>query len=275
MELSPDDIVGYRFKQSLRGYSIEEVDELLDRLADQVERMAAELAVARQKAQEAEAQTAAIRETEATLQRTLVVAQQAAERNLADAAAQAEATLATASADAERLRREAEEDIARRRSEAEAGAARLLEQAQQLARREVEAARSRVEQAAARHAEVLAGVASHRDALRGHLAALEELALDPPPAPRADLVAGELPTDPDAPGGAPTGDLGDDPGDPGDGGGTSEHDRGGAGVGVDAGPEVAPAGPEGTAPLTVRVHEGRGDTASHAAPLGSEARDGD
>lgn len=253
MDLNPDDIVGYRFKQSLRGYAIDEVDDLLDRLADQVERMAAELAALRGQVQEAEARAAATRETEATLQRTLVVAQQAAERNLADASAQAEATLAQAQAEAERLRREADEEVSAIRAEADAAASRTLEQAQSLAQREVEAARARVEQAASRHNEVLVGVAHHRDALRGHLAALEELALEPAPTPRSDLVVGELP-DP-----VP---------------GHDEHDAYHAldaleGEGGDDG--VVDPG----SPLTVRVHEDRGDPGGYPPPLGSEVRDGD
>jgi cell division initiation protein len=257
VDLNPDDIVSYRFKQSLRGYAIDEVDDLLDRLADQVERMTAELAEARERAQAAEVQAAAVRETEATLQRTLVVAQQAAERNLADAAAQAESTLATASAEAERVRFEAEQAANEVRAEAAATAARALEDAQQAARREVEAARSRVEQAASRHAEVLSGVAHHRDALRGHLASLEELALEPPPSPRSDLVAGELPErSHDA------GHGGGDPGWP----GPSAAETGG---------EDADRAAEPTTPLTIRVHEDRGNPDPHAPPLGSDVRDGD
>src|SRR5690606_11241803 len=96
----------------------EEVDELLDQLADQVERHQEELAHLQRRVEAAEATAASTRETEATLQRTLVVAQQAAERNLADASAQAEATIAAATADAERVRREAEEEAGRVRSEA-------------------------------------------------------------------------------------------------------------------------------------------------------------
>jgi DivIVA domain-containing protein len=250
VDLNPDDIVGYRFKQSLRGYAIEEVDDLLDRLADQVERMAAENADLRGQLRVAQTQVEATRETEATLQRTLVVAQQAAERNLADAAAQAEATLATATADAERVRREAEEEANRVRSEAEADAAARLEQAQGLARREVDAARARVERAAARHAEVLAGVAHHRDALRGHLSVLEELALEPPPAPPHDLVAGELPDE-------DTADV--------DEGGGAEDERSDG--------DRAQHDQDVTTPLTIRVHDDRGERGQDEAPVTSDERD--
>jgi DivIVA domain-containing protein len=36
--LTPDDIVNHEFKQKLHGYAIGEVDDLLDRIADQIER---------------------------------------------------------------------------------------------------------------------------------------------------------------------------------------------------------------------------------------------
>jgi DivIVA domain-containing protein len=257
-DLRPDDIVGYRFKQSLRGYAIDEVDQLLDRLADQVEHLIDENEDLRGQLKVAETQAAVTRETEATLQRTLVVAQQAAERNLADASAQADATLATATAEAERVRREAEELAAQLRSAAEEEAARVradadqratatLERAQQFARREVVAARARVEQAVARHAEVLTGVAHHRDALRTQLANLEELALDPAPTVRSELVVGELPDGQST----SAGEVGD----------VAEHG-------------AQDAVPEPPAPLTVRVHEGGGgDPWSENAPLGSDARD--
>jgi cell division initiation protein len=266
-ELRPDDIVGYRFKQALRGYAVDEVDQVLDRVADQIERMTDELEELRGRLEVAETQAAVTRETEATLQRTLVVAQQAAERNLADADAQAEATLAQATADAERIRREAAEAAARSRSEAEQDAAQLradaeeraartLEEAQEAARREVLAARARVQDAADRHAEVVRRVAQHREALRHELANLEELALDPPPQPRSELVAGELPTAGEV--GVRSTDLT----------GHEGSDPGGEGRVVEL--------PEPPAPLRIRVHEGRGEgTSDEAAPLGSARHDGD
>lgn len=244
-ELRPDDIVGYRFKRDLRGYAVDEVDRFLARIADQLERTAAEIEDLRGRLEVAEAQAAATRETEATLQRTLVVAQQAAERNLAEADAKAEAALAGASAEAERVRREAGQDASRLRTEAEEEAARLrtdaqrrattvLEEAQEAARREVLAARDRVQDAADRHAEVVRRVAEHRDALRAQLSHLEELAIEAPPRPRTELVAGELPD----------------------------------------GPAAGDAVPAPPLPLTVRVHEEHEEgTSDEVAPLGSAPYD--
>ncbi|MEX1178598.1 MAG: DivIVA domain-containing protein [Nitriliruptor sp.] len=239
MDLSPDDIVSYRFKQTLRGYAIDEVDTLLDRLADQVEAHLAELEQLRDRLSVAEETVAQVRRDEAAIQRALVTAQRSAERSVADATAQADVTLATATADADRIRDEAREE-----------AAAILEEAQQLARREVDAARSRTEEAAHRHAEVLERIAEHRDALRGHVAALDELTRTDPPElpadPVTELVAGELEPEP-----APTDD---------------------AATGDDIGsPDPAPPDP---APLRVRVHESGSDPSTSAASLGSETRDG-
>jgi DivIVA domain-containing protein len=299
-DLQPDDIVGYRFKQSLRGYAVDEVDQLLDRIADQLERMAAEMDDLRGRVHVAETQAAVTRETEATLQRTLVVAQQAAERNLADAAAQAEATLANATAEVERLRREVEEEVGRSRTEAEAEVARLradaaeeaarlrteaeeeaagtLERAQALARREVQAARGRVEEAASRHAEVVRRVGEHRDALRHELANLEELVLAVPPSPRMELVVGELPPEVAAP---PVDHHADD--DAAAAPAPADADGHLTEVGERALEDLPPppsrddaAGPIAPpSPLTVRVHEDRPEgSIAETAPLGSGERDG-
>lgn len=53
--LSPDDVVNYPLKQAVRGYSVSQVDELLDRVADELERLHLELVDTRRRLQEAEA----------------------------------------------------------------------------------------------------------------------------------------------------------------------------------------------------------------------------
>jgi DivIVA domain-containing protein len=90
MALSPDDIVNYDFKQAMRGYAIAEVDDLLDRIADQVERSQQDIDDLRTRLRDTEARLAAALETESTLKRTFVTAQQAAERALDDAREQAD-----------------------------------------------------------------------------------------------------------------------------------------------------------------------------------------
>jgi DivIVA domain-containing protein len=283
-DLNPESIVSYRFKQAIRGYAVDEVDALLDRLADQVERHLAELDAMRERLTAAEAAAETTRETEATLQRTLVVAQQAADRTIADAETQAAAERAAATEDAERLRSEAEgeaervrreaaEEAEQVRGDAQRAADHTLEEAQRLARREVDAARARVDDAASRHAEVITSVAAYRGALRAHLDSLEELAREVPSTPQLDLVAGELPgvgadlgwaadVDPVVETNGEGGDHQDDhhrDGDHHDGDhGDSDHHDGdhhdgdhGDGDHHDAGHDH-----DGPVPLTVHVHEG-------------------
>lgn len=242
MSLSPDDIVGYRFKHALRGYATDEVDELLDQLADQVERTTAEVDELRERVRTAEAQVAAAHEAESTLQRTLVVAQQAAERTVAEAEQTAAEAMRSAEAEAEQVRAEAA-------SQAEA----TLAEAQTSARREADAARARVEEARTRHLAVLEDVARHRDALRADVGLLDELvavASSEVAAPQATepLVGGELP-DPSAMDGAKVGEP------PPDGPGAQASSQDG---GADAGHAMDT--------LRVRVH---GDAAEGPPPLGS------
>lgn len=89
MGLSPDDIVNYPLKQAVRGYSVPQVDELLDQVADTVERLTSEVEDLRRRLRQSEDRLAAASETESTLKRTLVTAQRAAEQSLDEAREQA------------------------------------------------------------------------------------------------------------------------------------------------------------------------------------------
>jgi cell division initiation protein len=246
--MSPDEIVNHRFKQALRGYAIDDVDDLLDKLAEQVERTQAELAELRERVRDAEASAAAAEEIGATLQRTLVVAQQAADRTVADAEEAARTTRERATAEAARIR-----------ADAEAHAARTFDEVQTAARREVDAARARVDEAASRYRQLLADVAAHRDELHARLRGLDEIVTELPTAEFAtELVAGEL--DP------PT-DVEEEVSDVDDA--TSERTVG-HGWASDDGPDTA-ASPGDGGPLTVRVHD---PAPGGGAPLGSEPRRG-
>lgn len=207
MSLSPEDIVSYRFKQALRGYAIEEVDELLDRLADQIEQLQAENTELRTQLDTAAEQSDRIHETESTIQRALVVAQQAADRNLAEANEQAQSLVAEATERAQAMVAEAEEhaallrgqadaDAANVRTEADAAARASIDNANALIHRELSAARARLSEANERHHGLLREVIANRDGLRAQLAGLDGLVdqLDlSPPAIELSLVAGELP----------------------------------------------------------------------------------
>jgi DivIVA domain-containing protein len=194
VSLSPDDIVGYEFRQQkVRGYDVQQVDDLLDQLADQVERTERELDDLRQRLRDSEARLAAALETESTLKRTLVTAQDAAERALAEAREQAD-----------ELRETAEQAIDGQLARAREEARKIVTDAQREARAELTTAR---EQRAAIE-DRLAGLREleqrHRSSLdrhlRVHLEQLAQLAGDPDspanaPAPSPDhRAAGQLPS---------------------------------------------------------------------------------
>jgi DivIVA domain-containing protein len=104
MTLTPEEIVSYDLKQSVRGYSVAQVDDLLDQLADQVEAADTRIEELTLRLRRTEERIAEASETEAALKRTLVTAQQTAERTVADAQQEAERVLAEAQSEAEQLR---------------------------------------------------------------------------------------------------------------------------------------------------------------------------
>ena len=97
MKLTPLDIHHKEFRNSLRGYSPEEVDDFLDEVADEFERLFKENIDLSEKLDAAAARVREYGALEHTLQATLVSAQTSAED-----------IKARASADAERMVREAE-----------------------------------------------------------------------------------------------------------------------------------------------------------------------
>jgi DivIVA domain-containing protein len=170
--LSPDDIVSYEFRQQkVRGYDVSQVDDLLDRLADQVERTDRELDDLRRRLRESEARLASALETETALKRTLVAAQDAAERALAEAREQADELRETAE-------RAIDEQLARAREEART----LVADAQGEARSELETARQQRAAIERRLASLRELEQRHRSSLERHLRAqldeLDELARD-------------------------------------------------------------------------------------------------
>ncbi len=187
MELTPEAVRRHPLRRALRGYATDDVDRLIERVAAELGR---------------------VRDAHHVLEEQLrVTADQVAEAGriastVQEAEAVADRIVRQAETAAEQIRRDAVAEAGRVRADADADAAAIVEQAQQLARREVEAARGRVDQAAARHADVLAEVARHRDELQVQIDALTALTADPPPVARVDLVAGELPDGAEPPGSA-------------------------------------------------------------------------
>lgn len=133
MELTARHIHEKQFHDAWRGYNQEEVDEFLDRVAEQLNRLERENAALQTRLRELDQMVEASRSTEDMLKKTLVTAQQAAEEAIATAKTKAEALVAEAEQRAQRANDElkhrvatAEEEVRRKTAEVER---------QQLARR--------------------------------------------------------------------------------------------------------------------------------------------
>ncbi len=79
MKLTPLDIRHKEFKRGMRGYADEEVDEFLDQIADEFERLFKDNIDLSERVENLEEQVTRYRRIEETLQKTLVSAQQSAE----------------------------------------------------------------------------------------------------------------------------------------------------------------------------------------------------
>ncbi|MDQ3932818.1 MAG: DivIVA domain-containing protein [Actinomycetota bacterium] len=163
--LTPDDIVNYPLKQAVRGYSVRQVDDLLDRVADEFERVHHELAEMRQRLSQSEARAEALSEAESTLKRTLVTAQRAAEQTVAEARERAAKVVEQAQEEAERKHR--------------AAVSSAREQLDELRRNQRELA-ARIEAVRAFDRDYRSTL---REFLERHLRSLEELEQRVPPTP--------------------------------------------------------------------------------------------
>lgn len=126
-DLTPNEIADYPLRTGVRGYRVEQVDELLDRVADRIEVLERQLAEAHDAVRDAERRAAESTATETTLKRTLVTAQRAAEETVAQATQEAETILSQAREEADQLLGDARTEAAQLRdaaaSEAEAARA--------------------------------------------------------------------------------------------------------------------------------------------------------
>lgn len=118
MTLTPDEIVNYPLKQAMRGYSVRQVDELLDQVADEIEGLHRRLDEARRDLEDRERRLAETGETEATLKRTLITAQRTAERSISEARDRATEIVDEARREAATLLDEARLEAEELRSEA-------------------------------------------------------------------------------------------------------------------------------------------------------------
>lgn len=168
MEVSPQTIRDVEFREKLRGYHQDDVDEFLERVAAGVEILQDRLRQATERAVRAEQQSAEAREDDESLRRTLVLAQRTADlavreaqeqaaRIVAGAESEAAAKVAEATEEADRLFREAHAQLwadverladARERLRADAvNLARYLDEQRALARAALTDAARRLDEA--------------------------------------------------------------------------------------------------------------------------------
>ncbi len=118
--LTPLDIENKKFsKQMMNGYSVDEVDEFLDELTADYEKVYKEASEAKNKIEDMQEDMAKYKNIENTLQNTLIMAQTAADdvKNLAKQ--QAEAIINEAQANAKQAVMELEQEISIKQKELE------------------------------------------------------------------------------------------------------------------------------------------------------------
>lgn len=100
MDVTPQQLRDAEIREVKRGYDCDAVDELLEQAADALEALQHRVDLAEQHARDTEAKGVAARESEDMLQRTLLLAQKAADEAVAEATARAAAITAAAEAQA-------------------------------------------------------------------------------------------------------------------------------------------------------------------------------
>ena len=143
MDLSARHIHDKQFHDAWRGYSQEEVDDFLDRVAETLDRVQRENVSLHQRMRELEQTVATSREAEEMLKKTLVTAQQAAEEAIGKAKAKAEQLIGEAE---EGARRAAEETRTRASQAADEMRRKSTEQERDFAtrKREIDSAIERL-----------------------------------------------------------------------------------------------------------------------------------
>ena len=118
MEVSPKTFREVEFREKLRGYHPEDVDQFLEQMAVGVEALQEKLRQALERAQRAEAKAAEAGGSDDTLRRTLVLAQRTADQAVQEAREQASRMLGAAEQKAQAMLAEAEERARRLHNEA-------------------------------------------------------------------------------------------------------------------------------------------------------------
>ncbi|HUQ39920.1 MAG TPA: DivIVA domain-containing protein [Acidimicrobiales bacterium] len=110
-ELSPRTLREVEFREKLRGYHPDDVDEFLDRVAAGVEQLQERLKDANERLARAESRVGSNDETDDTLRKTLVLAQRTADLAISEAKEEAAAIVFAARADAEAALAAAQEQV--------------------------------------------------------------------------------------------------------------------------------------------------------------------
>ena len=113
MDVSPKTLREVEFREKMRGYHPEDVDQFLERVAAGIEVLQDRLRQALERAQKAEAQLAESGGADDTLRRTLVLAQRTADLAVQEAREQAARILAGAEQQAQAMITGAEEEVRR------------------------------------------------------------------------------------------------------------------------------------------------------------------
>jgi DivIVA domain-containing protein len=149
MDVTPRELRDLDIREKFRGYDPNDVDDLLERAARSIEKLESQVRDLQQRADSGAVDTAKSRENEETIQRTLILAQRAADEAVAEAQAKARQIL----------------------GDAESKASTMVSEAETNARRQAETERRRLE------GEVLE-LGSRRDALVADVDALEQFESD-------------------------------------------------------------------------------------------------
>ncbi|MGL5150790.1 MAG: DivIVA domain-containing protein [Clostridium sp.] len=111
MKLTPMDINNKEFKKGLRGYNSDEVDEFLDEIVENYEEIYKENSRLKDQVNSLKEQIQSYSNIENTIQKTLVMAQNAADEAKASAQKDAEVTIKNANDTAQRILDKAHNDV--------------------------------------------------------------------------------------------------------------------------------------------------------------------
>lgn len=103
MRITPMDITNKEFKKSVRGYNQEEVDEFLDKVAEDYETLYKENSVLKEKISAVDERLEYYSKMESTIQNTLLMAQNAAEQAKKNSQAEAELIIKYANENAKNI----------------------------------------------------------------------------------------------------------------------------------------------------------------------------